>query len=358
MVIHVATDKKQIDRLNKRVMKISVALLFAATAAFFLWAYPDASEEERYFHNQGYIFGTYYNIRYSAVKDLEKGIVATMKDFDNSLSTFNKQSTISRINSNESDKTDRHFEKMYAKAVEVWQLSAGAFDITVAPLVNAWGFGFKNKEQVTTELIDSLLQYVGMNKIALEKHRLTKTYPAIMLDASAIAKGQACDVVADYLKQKGCKNLLVDIGGEVVAEGLNEKGEQWRVGITKPEDDLTGQKNNLQEIVSADKIAMATSGNYRQFYYENGVRRSHTIDPRNGYPVNHPLLSATVVAEDCMTADALATACMVLGTDSALQLISDRKGTECYLIYSTDDGMKIAMSEGMGKLLEKQSSEK
>jgi thiamine biosynthesis lipoprotein len=240
---------------------------------------------------------------------------------------------------------------MYAQALQVWQLSDGAFDITVAPLVNAWGFGFNRKETVTKELIDSLLQYVGMEKISLEKHHLHKTDSHIMLDASAIAKGQACDVVADYLRKKGCKNLLVDIGGEVVVEGVNDMGAPWKIGITKPQDDPTGQQNEIQEIISSSSLSMATSGNDRQFYYEDGIRRSHTIDPRTGYPVSHSLLSATVIADNCMTADAFATACMVLGTEGALKMIESHPQTECYLIYSTDEGTEIAMSSGMAKLI-------
>ncbi len=229
--------------------------------------------------------------------------------------------------------------------------SNGAFDITVAPLVNAWGFGFKNKENVSQCLIDSLRQYVGMEKICLQRHRLIKTDNNVMLDASAIAKGQACDVVASLLKDKGCSNLLVDIGGEVVLQGVNDEGKPWRVGITKPIDDITGTQNELQEIISSTSLAMATSGNYRQFYYENGVRRSHTIDPRSGYPVNHTLLSATVIAADCMTADALATACMVLGKDSAMLMIGKADDTECYLIYSCNDTTAVCMTEGMQKIL-------
>ncbi|MBR1564222.1 MAG: FAD:protein FMN transferase [Paludibacteraceae bacterium] len=338
--------------MDKRIYRTTFALLFLGAAAFFLWAYPD-EEKVEYYHNQGKIFGTYYNIRYSATKDLEKGIVKTMQEFDNSLSAFNQESTISLINRNESTKTDAYFEQMYEKAEEVWQLSDGAFDITVAPLVNAWGFGFKNKAEVTGQMIDSLKQFVGMPLVKLDNHKLIKQDCRTMLDASAIAKGQACDVVADFLKEKGCEDLLVDIGGEVVLKGVNENGEPWRVGIVKPQDDPTGTHNTLQEVISSTSLSMATSGNYRQFYYENGIRRSHTIDPRSGYPVNHSLLSATVIADNCMTADALATACMVLGKDSAMLMINNIHDAECYLIYADGDSIDTAMSEGFHKLIRK-----
>lgn len=328
--------------------------MFVAIAAFFLWAYPDEySNPDKFFVNQGHIFGTYYNIRYSAEHDLEEDILRTLNNFDGSLSTFNAQSTISLINQNTSTATDEYFVTMYNKAVEVSSISNGAFDITVAPFVNAWGFGFKNKESVTDGLIDSLKQYVGMDKISLVDGQLIKTDSNIMLDASAIAKGQACDVVAAFLKERGCDNYLVDIGGEVVLQGRNDKNEPWRVGISKPQDDPTGTQNDLQDVISSTSLAMATSGNYRQFYYENGIRRSHTIDPRNGYPVNHSLLSATVIAPDCMSADALATACMVLGTDSAMMMIDALPNTECYLIYSNADTIAITATKGMHELLKK-----
>jgi thiamine biosynthesis lipoprotein len=219
---------------------------------------------------------------------------------------------------------------MYQCAQEINRLSHGAFDITVAPLVNAWGFGFTNRETATPELIDSLRRVKNV------------------LDASAIAKGQACDVVAQLLKESGSENYLVDIGGEVVLHGVNDQGEPWRVGITKPVDDPTGEKSEIQEVIASTHLCMATSGNYRQFYYENGLRRSHTIDPRTGYPVNHNLLSATVIAPSCMRADALATACMVLGVDSAMMLVESLPDTECYLIYSPAEADTLAVIHTAG----------
>ena len=290
-----------------------------------LLAFRDKTPEKQYFKHQGNVFGTYYNIRYEADSCLENAILKRLDEFDSSLSTFNPHSTISVLNQGRDTVWDAYFTEMYATAIEVNELSHGAFDITVAPLVNAWGFGFTNRETVTPELIDSLR---GIKNV---------------LDASAIAKGQACDVVAALLKEKGSENYLVDIGGEEVLHGVNDKNEPWRVGITKPVDDPTGEKNEIQEIISSTDLCMATSGNYRQFYYENGMRRSHTIDPRTGYPVNHNLLSATVIAPSCMRADALATACMVLGVDSALQLIESLPETECYLIYAPVDADTLAV---------------
>ena len=290
-----------------------------------LFAFRDTEPANRYYINKGNVFGTYYNIRYEAVADLQDSILMRLGEFDASLSTFNPHSTISVLNQGRDTVWDAYFTEMYATAMEVNQLSHGAFDITVAPLVNAWGFGFTNRETITPELIDSLRNIKNI------------------LDASAIAKGQACDVIAKLLHEHGSENYLVDIGGEVVLHGKNDKGEPWRVGITKPIDDPTGEKNEIQEVIASTDLCMATSGNYRQFYYEGGMRRSHTIDPRTGYPVNHNLLSATIVAPSCMRADALATACMVLGVDSALALIESLPETECYLIYAPESTDTLAV---------------
>ena len=310
---------------GKRHIRLWATLSALVLGGVVLFAFRDNKPEVQYFKHQGYVFGTYYNIRYSAAESLEDSILVCLDAFDASLSTFNPHSTISVLNQGRDTVWDAYFTEMHACAMEVNSLSNGAFDITVAPLVNAWGFGFTNRESVTPELIDSLRNVKNV------------------LDASAIAKGQACDVVARLLRDKGAENYLVDIGGEVVLHGVNDQGEPWRVGITKPEDDPTGEKSEIQEVITSTDLCMATSGNYRQFYYENGVRRSHTIDPRTGYPVNHNLLSATVIAPSCMRADALATACMVLGVDSAMQLIESLPETEGYFIYATETADSLAV---------------
>lgn len=308
------------------------------------------SPGNRYFQNQGNIFGTYYNIRYEASEDLHERIIERMQAFDASLSTFNPQSTIAKINQGTDTVLDPWFMAMYETASEISERTEGAFDITVAPLVNAWGFGFKNKDNVTDDTIASLKQVVGYKQLSVENradgpHLCFPNAGKGAVDASAIAKGYACDVVADLLREEGCKNLLVDIGGEVVLEGVNPEGNPWRVGITKPIDDTTGQQNEIQEIIASSDLKMATSGNYRQFYYEGGIRRSHTIDPRTGYPAESDLLSATVVSTSCMRADALATACMVLGSEQALSLINSLDSTECYLIVACPtDSMEVRTS--------------
>ena len=311
-------------------------------AAVMLLLLPDTPTKQ-YFHNQGKIFGTYYNIRYEATSDLHEQIKQRLQEFDNSLSMFNTHSVISKINRNEIVETDSLFEKMYAEAYLISELSSGAFDITVRPMVNAWGFG-NNGQHTLSPNIDSIQAFVGYRKIHLKDHCLQKDDARITLDASAIAKGYACDVVAELLRKNGCKNLLVDIGGEVVLQGVNQQGTPWRVGITRPTVDATGAEKELQEVIESSNLCMATSGNYLQYYFVNGQRRSHTIDPRSGYPVEHSLLSATVTASSCMRADALATACMVLGKTEALKMIECSEDAACYLIVAQADSLHVMTS--------------
>jgi len=291
-----------------------------------------------YHQNQGSVFGTYYNIQYQAYSDKRAEIEACLMAFDSSLSVYNDQSIISCINRNEDVQTDAYFERMFENAQFVSEASNGGFDITVAPLVNAWGFGFKNKQNVTQEVLDSILPLVNFKGVHIENHRVVKADPRIMLDASALAKGYACDIVADVLTAAGCKNFLVDIGGEVVAKGHNSRNKPWTIGITKPIDDVSGTRQELQDAINTTSICMATSGNYRNYYIEDGVRRSHTIDPRTGYPVHHKLLSATIIAPSCIKADALATACMVLGEYKAAVMISQMRETAYYFILTDDEG--------------------
>lgn len=336
------------------ILSIVSAVLVIALILLVAHPYRQGSIK-RYYSNQGHIFGTYYNIRYEADHDMHEAILERLQAFDASMSTFNPQSTISKINQSVDTVLDPWFLRMYATAEEVSELTAGAFDITVAPLVNAWGFGFKNKENVTPEMIDSLRKFVDYHQLSLRREAdgMHLVFPSMgrgAIDASAIAKGYGCDVVADLLREQGVDNLLVDIGGEVVLQGVNQEGKPWRVGITKPLDDTTGQQQEIQEIIESTKLSMATSGNYRQFYYEGGMRRSHTIDPRTGYPANSDLLSATVVSTSCMRADALATSCMVLGSEAALKLIEQLDSTECYLIAAAPgDSMRIITSNGFMK---------
>ncbi len=313
------------------------------------------SSKKEYTFLRGEIFGTYYSITYYdiAQNNYQKEIEDLLQEFDNSLSTYNSNSVISKINQNDNYvEVDTYFLQMFDVAKEVYKNTNGAFDITVAPVVNAWGFGFKNKNSLSNTQLKELHQLVGFNNIKIENTQLVKSNPKIELDASAIAKGQGCDVVSSFLLSKGIENYMVEIGGEIITRGVNPKNEAWRIGIDKPYEDPANLNNEVQQIVKISNMGMATSGNYRQFYYKNGKKYSHTIDPRTGYPTTHNLLSATVIAKNCITADAYATAFMVLGTDSALTLCNQLKDIECFLIYENKNKkIETKQSKGFEKYL-------
>jgi thiamine biosynthesis lipoprotein len=287
----------------------------------------------------GFIFGTTYNITYQHDEDLQQALVAKMMEVDSALSMFNEQSIITKVNHNQPVTLSSMFIDVYQLARQISEDTQGAFDITVAPLVNAWGFGFKNGQMPDQRAIDSLLAIVGYQKVNLQEARgksqgarIVKNDPRIMLDCSAIAKGYGVDAVASVLSSKGVKNYLVEIGGEVVTSGISEKRLPWKIGVTKPTDDslLVGE---LQTVLNITDKAMATSGNYRNFYYKGGRKYAHTIDPKTGRPVQHNILSATVLCDQCAKADAYATAFMVMGLDGAKKVLERHPELMAYLIY-------------------------
>ena len=291
-----------------------------------------------YQRDEGFIFGTIYHITYQSDVNYQKEIEAELQKVDNSLSPFNKTSIISRINRNEDVKVDNQFAEVFQLAEKISKETDGAFDITVAPMVNAWGFGFKTGNPPPQQTVDSLRAIVGFQKVALEEEHVKKQNPHIMLDCSAIAKGYGSDIVARFLKKKGIQNFMVEIGGEIVVNGNSDKQVPWRVGINKPTDDSLNTSQELQDVINVTDIAMATSGNYRNFYYKNGKKYAHTIDPKTGYPVQHNILSATVLAKNCATADAYATSFMVMGLDGAKKVLEKHPELDAYLIYSDEKG--------------------
>ena len=295
----------------------------------------EAQETQR---GEGSVFGTFYHITYQSGQNLQTGVEATLQEVDKSLSPFNKESVITAINNNTSMDTNTMFTDVFQLAQEVSVATDGAFDITVAPLVNLWGFGFKNMDNVSEEKVDSLLQYVGYEKVKLVEGKIVKECPETMLDCSAIAKGYGVDAVGLYLESQGVKNYMVEIGGEVRVRGTNPKGELWHVGINKPNDDPTNMNNEIEQVLQLTQMAMATSGNYRNFYEKDGKKYAHTIDPRTGHPVQHSILSSTVLAKDCATADAYATAFMVLGLEEAKKVLAQHPDLMAFFIYSDDEG--------------------
>ena len=301
-----------------------------------------------YQHDKGQVFGTFYHITYQNDTSLNNDILAELAKVDSALSMFNDKSIISRINRGEDVKTNEMFDTVFNLAENIADNTNGAFDITVAPLVNAWGFGFKTGNPPTKAAIDSLRSIVGYKKVALRNNRITKTDPRVMLDCSAIAKGYGCDVVAHLLQRHGIENYMVEIGGEVVTHGISEKRLPWKIGVTKPTDDSLAVDKELQTVLNVKNMAMATSGNYRNFYYKNGKKYAHTIDPKTGYPVQHNILSATVLAKHCAEADAYATSFMVMGLDGAKKTLENHPELMAYLIYADHKGnMQVWYSPSM-----------
>lgn len=297
----------------------------------------------------GQTMGTSYRIVYLDPKqrDFKPQVDSLLKDFNQSLSTYLPDSEISRFNSGDSLVfQSEYFYPVLAKSKEVYTATDGAFDPTVGPLVNVWGFGPSGASLADSVSIPQLLKMVGFEKVLYDSNRVWKAIPGLYLDFSAVAKGYGVDEVGRFLASKGIGHYLVEIGGELAAKGSNEKGELWRVGISKPDEE--GAANEIFGIIALDGKGLATSGNYRNFYIVDGKKYSHTISPYNGYPVAHGLLSATVVADDCMTADAYATAMMVLGTEKSIALQKENNGLEIFLIYNDEDGvLRSYVSDGL-----------
>lgn len=305
-----------------------------------------------YQHDEGRIFGTTYHITYQSDDNLKKEIEETLKAVDQEFSMFNPQSTVALINEGKRPTLSDDFLEIYQLAQQVNEESDGAFDITVAPLVNAWGFGFKNQQMPNNHQIDSLRRLVGMEHVSLAGAKGSQYVrfqrPRMMLDFSAIAKGYGTDRVARLLMSHDVANFMVEIGGEVYAKGNSEKRLPWRIGVSKPVDDPDNDAQELETVLNVTNQAMATSGNYRNFYYKGGRKYAHTIDPKTGRPVQHSLLSATVLAPTCAEADAYATSFMVMGLDKARQVLERKKQLKAYLIYqNAQGGLSVWKSEGL-----------
>lgn len=324
-----------------------VAVLIAVVAVV---SFKKEQGTDSYQKDSGFVFGTSYNITYNYGENLKDEIEKVLKDVDNSLSPFNEKSTITAINNNECPEIDDMFYEVFNISKDVNKETDGAFDITVAPLVNAWGFGFKSGNMPAEDSIKQILQYVGFEKLDLIGRIVKKKDPRMMLDCSAVAKGYGVDQVALMLDEKGIKNYMVEIGGEIVAKGVSQKKQPWRIGVTKPTDDSLSVNNELETVLQLTDIAMATSGNYRNFYYKDGKKYAHTIDPKTGKPVQHNVLSATVLAPSCARADAYATSFMVLGLEKAQEILSRHKELKAYLIYTNDKGeYSVWHSPGIGE---------
>lgn len=290
------------------------------------WLFPGAavmaliscSSKEHFRYEDGIAWNTFYHITYEAEADLSDSIRYIFDAIDSSLSPFNPQSTVTKINDNLSDSIDYHFKVVYNESSRINRETDGAFDPTLAPLIRVWGFGQGHELSADTLRIDSLLKYVGIARTRLEGQLLIKEDPRIEFNFSALAKGYGVDCIADMLGRNGSDNYLVEVGGEIRSAGHNPKGTDWTIGIDRP--DAEAKAGEMSAVISISDAALATSGNYRNFHESGGERFGHTISAVTGRPVKTDVISATVITQRCMEADALATCCMALGSDEALNL--------------------------------------
>jgi thiamine biosynthesis lipoprotein len=310
--------------------------------SFFIICGACQNKEPEFSNFTGFAQGTTYSVVFENsdkinIVDLRTEVENILHDFDMSLSLYQDSSILCRINRNENVKPDTYFAEAFKMSEEISRMTDGAFDLTVGPLVKAWGFGPDEKKNFTESKLDSLLSLVGMEKVELRDGLLRKSDPRISLDFNAIAQGYSVDILCRYFNSLGMERYLVEIGGEVRVKG-DKRGELWRIGIDRPEDNNITPGENLQAIISLKDRALATSGNYRKFYVENGIKYSHTIDPKTGYPARNQLLSATIIADDCATADGIATACMVMGKDKTIDFLNMHPEFDAFLVYSDDTG--------------------
>lgn len=298
--------------------------------------------ETQYVATQGAAQGTSWHIRYRSFdgEDLTPKFDSILKAFDNSISTYNKQSLLTKINNNEKCPVDSIISVVFRQSQRIYELSGGLFDPTCRPLVNAWGFGKHTDLKVPSQAeIDSILEFVGMDKVRIDSGRIVKADPRVTLNFNANAQGYSVDILCDYLEANGYTDYVVEVGGETRAAGRNQYDQPWRVGIDSPVEGSTVQNREINTIVPLSGKSLCTSGDYRNFFKtDDGRKFSHELNPKTGYPKDDSLLSVSVLADLAIDGDALATAVMVMGFERGFRLIDSLPDTEGYFIYATSKG--------------------
>ncbi len=355
----------------KSFLLLSILLVVFACADSNQGTSQFQKNDGNYLRLSGSTMGTTYNITYKDEKQRDFGadIEELLKSINDEVSTYEQHSTISRVNDAQKDSIhlgvlpNNYFIQNFKLAKEVYEITEGNFDPTVMPLVNYWGFGTSMKRAVTEvdkAKVDSLKNYVGFDRVQLleENGALTvlKENAGMAIDFSACAKGGGVDAIGAFFVSNGIENYLVDIGGELVARGKSPRGEDWKVGVSVPKEDA--RSDEIHSIVSLTNMAIATSGNHRNYYQTKGYKYGHTLNPKTGFPEKNDLLSATVFTPDCMKADAYATAFMVMGLDRAYALANQIPEIEAFFIYGKPDGsMGVKYTDGADKFLQKEGSE-
>lgn len=325
---------QNLDSKMKYLSDLESCFKIVLTLCFILLL-SSCKKDTVYFEDKGAVFSTSYTIKYSYHQSLQNEIEERLSIFDDSLNPFKSTSIISKINNNEEVVVDSLFKNVFNRSQEISKISEGLFDITISPLINAWGFGFKNMSMVDQHVIDSLRFFMGYDKVCLVNDKIEKKDKRLNLNMSAIAKGYSCDVVAYLLESYGIENYMIEIGGEIRTKGLNAKGHCWHIAVTKPL--KTSELNYHQEhiVLQLCNKSLATSGSFHKYYIKEGKKYAHTIDPRTGYPAENSILSATVIADDCMTADAFATVFMLTDTAKTRE-IAMKEGLSYILILDND----------------------
>jgi len=304
---------------------------------------------------QGEAQGTTYTVKYigQRIEQLPQQLDSLLLSIDRSLSTYDSSSLISAFNRGDTIVPDEMFKEMVDHSRSIHKETKGAFDPTIGPLIRAWGWGFSKAEEMDSAKVDSLLQIRGFEKVQLEDGLAYLTDTRAALNFNAIAQGYSVDLMADFLERYEIHNYYVELGGEIKVKGVKQDSSFWRIGIDKPEEG--NESRDLIAILELENKAMATSGNYRKFYEKDGKKYSHTIDPNTGYPVQHNLLSATVISDNCYRADALATAFMVMGLESAVEVLESNSVDQAFLVYTNEDGSYgYYISEGLKENLRRE----
>ena len=312
--------------------------------AFFILAivtvFASCEKQPQKIKYEGITQGSYFSITYfdEDGRTFEKEIDSIFREVDNAVSLWNENSIIRKVNRNEDVVVNQIFKDNLEWARKASEFSDGAFDATIGPLVSAWGFHYKKELEMTPTMVDSIRQLVNYQNIEIIDDRVVKANPNMTLDFNAVAQGYTTDLIGKYLESRGIQNYLVDVGGEIYAKGTKPDGEMWVVGIEKPSENYDSERSVQITLELKDK-GIVTSGNYRKYIEKDGIRYSHSIDPKTGYPVEQNLLSATVIADNASWADCLATICMLVGKEKASQLL-EGQGVEAYFIFVEDGVIK------------------
>ena len=327
---------------------------FYLTISFLILLFSCSDNNQKMILNQnvGYVQGTTFNIKYlsSSLQDYKTEFDSIFSEIDLSLSLYIDSSIITRFNKGDTlIRLDSNFLSVFNAFKKVANSTNGNFDCTISPLINAWGFGVTKKEKIDSFIISDLLKKTGYQKIYLKNDSTLYNPSNVQLNFDALAQGFTVDVIANFLENNNINNYLIEIGGELRAKGENINNKNWRIGIDKPIN-IIDDKNRFQTVIELKNKSVATSGNYRNFYIENGKKYSHSINPFNGYPVKHNLLSVTVITDECIYADAYATAFMVMGVKKTKDFLLKNEDLDAFLIYQKNNILESWSTNGFKKI--------